>query len=122
MSLWYPDAPHSCWSIPETPLLSGGIITFRFSGSISKDLGYEGKEKRVIFNRWQMAAETFRRLSYKNKRSETETGESHPDFGSDTTEIPDHAREEEKEASKLHNRKDSGMQSSLILRPKHNIS
>lgn len=46
-----------------------------------------------------MAAETFRRQSYKNKRSETETGESHPDFGGDTTEIPDHARKEKRRSS-----------------------
>lgn len=68
-----------------------------------------------------MAAETFRRQSYKNKRSETETGESHPDFGGDTTEIPDHARKEKRRSSYT-TEKNSGMQSSLILRPKHNIS
>lgn len=28
---------------------------------MSKDLNYEGKEKQVTFNQWQMASNTFRR-------------------------------------------------------------
>lgn len=60
------------------------------------------------FNQWQVAFNTFRRHSYKNKRrSETETGESHPVFRDDSREIKDHAREERKEPSKLPKRKDS---------------
>lgn len=41
-----------------------------------------------------MAAKILRRQSYKiRERSEAETGESHSDFGGDSTEIQDHAVE-----------------------------
>lgn len=66
-----------------------------------------GKRNRSLLtsSRWLLI---FSGGSFKNKRrSETETGESHPDFRDDSKEIQDHAREEGKEASKLLKRKDS---------------
>lgn len=71
-------------------------------------MDYEGKEKWVTFNQWQVAFNTFSRHSYKNKRrSKSETGEAHAVFGGDSREIEDHSREDRKEPSKLPKRKDS---------------